>query len=443
MLVRSVRIRAWGLLLCLSFAPVPIARAGQNDDSYTVKQRISRVRNLGKQNDATAIPALTPSLSDSDRQVRLEAVKAIVRIGGEASLDPLIKATHDSDPEVRIRATDGIVNQYLPDYVVNNSLSGVFIKGTRQVKAFFSSRNDQVVDPDVKVRPDVAKALAQEIGDGVNMEPRTNAALAAGILRVHDAVPALEQGLATINSDLIFECLIALQKIQDPSAGPSVNPRARDLDERVQLAALETIGILRSKDAAPDLHYVLVNGKNAKIRRAALEALAMLGLPGDRETFQRYADNKDPDLRAAALEGLGRIREPADGPALQTAYDEANAGWQVHAAAAFALVSEGKVDMGEFSPLPYLIECLNSKNRASTAHAYLVELSKRQEVRDALVKTLPSGSKDQKIALCSVLALSESDDAVAGLTSLSKDIDPDVSFAASRAVRILQSRKAS
>jgi HEAT repeat protein len=442
MLVRSVWIGAWGLLLCLSFASVPSARAGQSDSGYTVKQRISRVRNLGKQEDATAIPALTPSLSDPDRQVRLEAVKAIVKIGGEASLDPLVKATHDSDPEVRVRATDGLVNQYVPNYVVNNSLSGIFIKGTRGVKGFFSARNDQVVDPDVKVRTDVAQALTQEIGDGVNMEPRTNAALAVGILRCKDAVPALTQALGTINSDLIFESLIALQKIQDPSAGPAVNPRVRDLDERVQLTALETVGILRSKDAAPDLHYVLVNGKNAKTRRAALEALSMLGLPGDRETFQRYADNKDLDLRAAALEGLGRIREPADGPILQKAYDENNAGWQVHAAAAFGLVSEGKLDMGEFNPLPYLIECLNSKNRVSTANAYLVELAKHNEVRDALLKELPQGSKDQKIQLCSVLATSESDDAVSGLTALSKDIDPDVAFAASRAVRILQARKA-
>jgi HEAT repeat protein len=398
---------------------------------------------LGKQNDATALQALTPSLTDPDRDVRLEAVKAIVRIGGEASLDPLTKATHDSDPEVRIRATDGIVNQYVPGYVTSNGLSGIFTKGTRQVKSFFSSRNDQVVDPDVKIRPEVAQALAQEIGDGPNMEPRTNAALAVGILRVREAVPALVQGLGTINSDMIFECLIALQKIQDPSAGPGVNPRVRDLDERVQLAALETVGILRSKDAASDLHYVLVNGRNVKVRRAALEALAMLGLPGDRETFQRYAGNKDPDLRSAALEGLGRIREPEDGRLLQAAYDENNAGWPVHAAAAFGLVSEGKVDMGEFNPLPYLIECLNSKNRASTANAYLVELAKRKDVRDALVKALPDGSKDQKTGLCSVLALSESDDAIEGLTALSKDIDPDVAFAASRALRILHARSAS
>ena len=46
--------------------------------------------------------------------VRLEAVKAIVDIGTQRSLDPLIKACGDNDPEIQIRATDGLVNFYVP-----------------------------------------------------------------------------------------------------------------------------------------------------------------------------------------------------------------------------------------------------------------------------------------------------------------------------------------
>ncbi|HMF78429.1 MAG TPA: HEAT repeat domain-containing protein [Bryobacteraceae bacterium] len=443
MRVRSVRIGAWGLLLGLSIGSIPVIGAGQSADGYTMKQRISRIRSLARQNDATAIPALTPSLSDPDQQVRLEAVKAIVKIGGEPSLDPLVQATRDRDPEIRIRATDGIVNQYVPGYVVNSGLGGTFSRGARQVKGFFASRNDQVVDPDVKIRPDVSRALADEIGDGASMDARTNAALAAGILRSREAIPALLQGLHTINSDMIFECLVALQKIQDQSAGPGVNFLARDLDERVQETALETIGVLRSVSASPDVHYALVNGRTIKIRRAALNALAMLAVPADRTTFQQYAENGDAELRAAAIEGLGRLREPADGPLLRAAYDEANAAWQVHLAAAFALTSEGKVDLEEFSPLPYLVESLNTKNRAYVANAYLVELAKRQDVRDGLVKLLPGGTKDQKVQLCSIFATTESADVLPALTALSKDIDPDVAFAASRAARILQARKTS
>lgn len=441
MRLRLLGTGASGLLLALMLVWVPVARANQSPAGYSVKQRIARVRSLGKQNDATAIPALTPSLSDPDRQVRLETVKAIVKIGGEQSLTPLVQAVRDTDPEIRIRATDGMVNQYVPGYVVNNGFGGIFARGTRAVKGFFAARNDEMVDPDVKVRPDVSQALADEIADGSSMDARTNAALAAGILRSREAVPALIQGLHTVDGDLIFECLVALQKIQDPAAGPAVNFLARDLDARIQETALETIGVLRSVDAAPDVHYALVNGRNIKIRRAALEALAMLALPADRPSFQQYAENSDPGLRAAALEGLGRLREPSDGTLLRTGYDQVNAGWQVHLAAAFALASEGKVDLDEFSPLPYLVESLNTKDRVITANGYLVELAKHQDVRDALVKLLPSGTKDQKIQLCSILATSQNEDVLPALTALAKDIDPDVAFAASRAARILQARK--
>ena|SRR6266516_3055036 len=103
------------MLLCLlrviacSLCLIPLAAFGQNEDGYTANQRINRIRDLGKKN-AQAIPALTHYLSDPNRDIRIEAVKAIVKIGTDASLDPLIKAAHDNDAEVQIRATDGIVN---------------------------------------------------------------------------------------------------------------------------------------------------------------------------------------------------------------------------------------------------------------------------------------------------------------------------------------------
>ena len=78
------------------------------------------------------------------------------------------------------------------------------------------------------------------------MDSRANAARAAGILRARPALPALVDALRSKNSELIFECLVALQKIDDPSAGPSVSFLAHDLDNRVQATALETIGVLHS-----------------------------------------------------------------------------------------------------------------------------------------------------------------------------------------------------
>jgi len=74
------------------------------------------VREMAK-GGSNAIPQLQALLKNPDLDVRIEAVKSIVDIGTQRSLDPLIEATRDSDAEVQIRATDGLVNFYLPGYV--------------------------------------------------------------------------------------------------------------------------------------------------------------------------------------------------------------------------------------------------------------------------------------------------------------------------------------
>src|SRR5437899_13086048 len=84
----------------------------QNDP----KSRAKIVGELGK-GGSESIARIEPYLADPDFDVRLDAVKAIVDIGTQRSLDPLIKATNDIDAEIQIRATDGLVNFYLPSYI--------------------------------------------------------------------------------------------------------------------------------------------------------------------------------------------------------------------------------------------------------------------------------------------------------------------------------------
>jgi HEAT repeat protein len=413
--------------------------AGQNNDGLSPKERISRIRDLGKRNSG-AIPALSAYLSNPSAEVRLEAVKAIVRIGGEESLTPLVEATKDKDPDVQIRATNGLVNFYVPGYVAKG-LTAPVTRGVRQAKSLVATRNDQVIDPSVSVRPEISDALAEEISGPAIVDVKTNAARAAGILRARSAVPALAGALRHKDSQLILECLVALQKIKDPAAGAALGGPARDLDDRVKITALETIGKLRTLDAAPDVRAALSDARNIKVRRAALEALAMLGISGDRATFQQYTGDSDAELRASAVEGLGRIREPEDYPLLERAYNEQNADPRVHLAAAFALAEQGKVDTSNYSPLPYLFDNLALKARSDAAGAYLAELVRRPEVRTALIPMIPQGSKDQKLALCSVLAEAGSDDVLPVLSQLTGDKDPDVAVAAAKALKIVKARQ--
>jgi HEAT repeat protein len=410
---------------------------GQNASDFTPKARIQRIRQLGKTN-AQAIPALEQSLNDPDRNVRVETVKAIVKIGTDASLPPLIKAAADKDEEVEIRATDGLVNFYLPGYVLRGGLTGPFNHGVRQVKVFFSSRNDQVIPVGVTVKPEVADAIGNVTEHGADIDARANAARAAGILRARTTLPALLDGVRSKDSELIFECLVAIQKIKDESAGPRISFLANDLDPRVQLTALQTIGMLHSTQSAPEVRVALASAPDDKIRRTALETLTSLGQPADQAIFKQYLNSADPKQRATALEGLGRLREPQDYPTFERIYNEKNAGPAVHLAAAFALVNEGNLAISTFSPLQYILNNLNNQDLNGTAQGYMTELCKREDVRRVVLPLLTGATKDQKVRLCRALGASGSDDVIPALTKLSHDIDPEVSYAASKALQTAQ-----
>jgi HEAT repeat protein len=272
------------------------------------------------------------------------------------------------------------------------------------------------------------------ITGGAGFEARADAARAAGVLRGRVALPALEKALQSKNSDLIFESLVALQKIGDTSAGPSVIFLASDFDERVQTTALETLGVLHVTEAAPQIRQVVARPKNDKVRRAALGALAMLGLPADKSVFEQYVNSKDSELRIAAFEGIGRIRDPQDFPTLEKAFnDEKNL--KPRLAAAFGLVSEGKLDTSEFSPLRYLIDGLGLSKGNSTSQAYLQELCRRQDVRKAVVKLLPGATKAEKLGLITALAPNAGKETTEALEQLTTDPDAEVSVSAARSLR--------
>jgi HEAT repeat protein len=403
------------------------------------KQRAKIVRDLGK-GGSESIPRIEPYLADPDLDVRVEAVKAIVDIGTQRSLDPLLKATHDNDAEIQIRATDGLVNFYVPGYV-RTGLTASLRRIGGSIKSKFTDTNDQVIDPFIQVRPEVIQALGPLARGGAGMEVRANAARALGILRGQQAVPDLLQALRSKDSDVIYESLIALQKIRDRSAGPGVAFLLRDLNEKVQIAAIETTGLLVNRDAMNDLRGILDRSRNIKVKRATLTALSQMPDASLHGLFAGYLDNKDEGLREAAAEGLARAKNPADRVTAENAFaSEKKTGPRL--SLAFALVSLGKLEMGEFDPLRYLVNNLNSASYRGVARAYLMELTRDPEVRKAVYPALqePNATKDEKIGLAQVFAQSGGRDSIAPLENLSKDTVNEVSQEALRALRNLHAR---
>ncbi len=424
------------LFVVLGLLTAAHAPAGQDD----AKQRAKAVREYGKNASSDAIPKLETYLADPDVDVRREAVKAIVDIGTQRSLDPLVKFCADNDPEIQIRAVDGLVNFYLPGYIKTGLTASLRRAGT-SIKGKFTDTNDQVVDAYVEVRPEVQQAIGRVARGGASVDARANAARAAGILRAQLAVPDLEEALRSKDSEVIYESLVALQKIRDRSAGPSVAIRLNDLDEKVQVAAIETTGLLDNRAAINDLRGILDRNRNMKVKRAALTALSQMPDPQLHGVYTAYLENKDEGLREAAAEGLARVNDPADNANLERLFSaETKTGPRL--SLAFALVAIGKRSMGEFDPLRYLVNNLNSAAFHGTAEPYLIELARNAQVRSALYPALadPMATKDEKIGLARVLAASGGNDSVAPLEKLSADPDTEVADQARLSLKNLHAR---
>ena len=394
------------------------------------------VREMGRAG-ASAIPKLQELLSNPSVEVRAEAVRQITEIGPPHSLDPLIQASRDDNPVVEMLAADGLVNFYLPGYV-KRGVSGTIDRLGTSIKSKFTDTNDQAIDAYVEVRPEVIAALGAQLRSG-SLEVRANAARAEGVLRGKASVADLVAALRSKDSTLLYESLAALEKIGVQSAGPAAEFLLHDFDPKVQNAAIETVGLLRDKGAAAALADIVGHTDNVKIKRAALESLAMLGDATYRGIYLQNLRERDEKLRGAAAEGLGRLKDPHDLSELQQAWkDEGRPGPRL--SLAFALVMLGTTEMSQFSPLQFLINNLNVSAYSGAALPLLEEVARDMQVRAAFYGAMATGTKDEKIGLARALGSSGDKESIEQLQKLAGDADPAVGQAAVAATRSIRAR---
>jgi HEAT repeat protein len=166
----------------------------------------------------------------------------------------------------------------------------------------------------------------------------------------------------------------------------------------------------------------------------------MIGDPASRPYFQRGFTDKDDRVRAAAAEGFARLQNSSDRPMIEKAFNEEKK-MPARLAQAFALVWLGHRDTGEFAPLTYLVNTLNSKSYRDVARPYLVELARDSGIRGLLHAYLTGGStRDEKTGLLRVLAASGNQESLPAIEPLTKHPDHEVAQEAIRTMRTLQAR---
>lgn len=264
-------------------------------------RRVQAARLLGQNKVHAAVPALIGAASDHETEVRLEVVRALVRIHDRRALPTYVALTRDADPVIQEKSVEGIINTYVSDE------SG-FVGGLRNVVDFVNPFSDDynplTIEPFIEVDPAGIDALS-DLLLSARENIRQDAAVALGILRARAALPAIQDALdQESTADVKVELIRTIYKIGDPAGGVTLVPRLLDTDKTVHDEAIFATGRLRVKDAVPHLVGMLEAGVEERrtlfgfvpisgsddLSRRVLEALAYIGDEQAEHVFLGWLD---------------------------------------------------------------------------------------------------------------------------------------------------------
>lgn len=362
------------------------------------KDKIKNLEALAKQGKG-AVPSIAAYQRDPDLSVRYATVEALIDAGGVESVDALRGSCQDGAAEVQRLAVAGIVNFYRPGYVrkgVRARISAINEKITR-------STNEPLLDPYVTARAEDIAAVRGVLLNGASREAKLQAAQALGTLRAKAALADLYPLLKSKDDAMMLAALRAIEVAGDKAAAAETMFLLRDLNDRIQARAISINGVFRNEAALPDLAEVFARGRSPQSRAAALEAIAMIGSAESMGLFEQNLENRDDRLRGYAAEGLGRIGNPNSKAKLEELF-KAESSQRARLGQAFALVRFGQLDGGEFSPMTYLFNTLNSAAWNGFAEGYLRELAREDRVRAVFKEKAPTATRSEKIGLARILA---------------------------------------
>lgn len=426
------RIGACLVLIAITAGAQEDWEAGLSDPDP--KTRIKAARSLSKSPDGFRnFALLEPLLQDESEDVRAAAVIGLIELRLIDAQPLLVDATADLSPRVQALAVDGLVDFFVPEYVQFGRLASIrsFADG---LKRRFSKPTPLIVPSYVSPSPESIQAIGAVARTGRSSETRANAARAIGILRGHQALDALLEGVRSRQSTLIRESVLAIKKLADPSVGPDLVFLLRDPDPAVREAVIQTVGQLRTREAVPGLARLVEEDQRQNLRVEALVALAKIPENGQRRLFLRYLASKSKGFRAAAAEGLGRLDE-GDDLELVKSHLSSEQSLAVKLSLAFAAVT-----MGDLTAVGALVDGLNSTAHRLVARPFLIEAARDPEVLDRLYVPLRSGSAPQRRHLAHVIAVSGTEESVFHLQALTQDSNDEVATAAIEALRILRAR---
>jgi HEAT repeat protein/beta-lactamase regulating signal transducer with metallopeptidase domain len=279
--------------------------------------------------DERVVKALTGALSDSDAEVRKEAVFALGQLRAAGSARAIAAALQDAEAEVRQQAAfalgqlrnEGSVNALigaLEDKDPEVRQQVVFALGQIRAPGSAKALGAALSDASAKVRQQAAFALGQlrEPGSAgalagalkdADADVRQQAAFALGQLREPGSAGALAGALKDSDADVRQQAAFALGQLRHAGTVGALAGALKDSDAEVRQQAAFALGQIRSKDAVPALLEMLKADKNADIRQQAAFALGQIGDERALEAITAALKDADADVRRQAAHALGQL----------------------------------------------------------------------------------------------------------------------------------------
>jgi HEAT repeat protein len=284
-----------------------------------------------------------------------------------------------------------------------------------------------VVEPDVPVDSSVIETLRTRLTDNERTIRRT-AIRGLGILRARQAVPDLLQVIREDRDNTLrFDGVRAIRKIDDRTVADQLVALLNINTDSVRNELMTTLGAMRYRGAVPELMKIVEQAKPTDPARVvALAALADIGDPTPIPMFERLKADKNESLRLYANEGIARTANAEQKSEISAARLIEKSA-VVRTAQAFALLR-----IGESEFLDELIRALDKTSTRDLAKEYLLET--KPVDRPALFTPRPVNSVT-RAELADVLGRIGDPNALPWLQELSHDSDGDVAKAAGLATR--------
>ncbi|HMD37611.1 MAG TPA: HEAT repeat domain-containing protein [Vicinamibacterales bacterium] len=281
--------------------------------------RAFAVKGLGALKDSSATPLLLPLVTDTtngDRAVRIEAVRALGRIGDRAAVAPLMKIIRDgkADAQLRLEAVTAI--------------GGVRADGgaepagpSNDAAEIVDTLLDVVADPSPPIRAAALRSVAAldpetfvTVLSGLDPDPHwsVRAALASTLatLKPESVLPRLRTMLKDPDHRVLPGVLSALVKVRASDAAAILLQNLKVDDAVVRAAAADGLGTVKPDNGAAALADAYRAGQpdaTYAARAAALAAIAKYGAAAAIPVLQSALADKDWPVRVRAAQLLKEL----------------------------------------------------------------------------------------------------------------------------------------